>query len=264
MFVLCVGYIIYSFGKEQNPVIGMIAVVQAIGVLFYYYGDNINNLLEHYGEELGCGSTCREDNRIAAVIFLGLALVSYQAFPMAMKKCAELSGYADNLNVTGWFTAADMIPVLLKIDALYTVVVTMAQTTEFCGTHDLGISIAFLCILFVVTLIVEITSLIYSCKIADDSNKLHTVFSVVVIFGLVAVMICFPLYLLADNMQPLDCAFNCDTFASNTTQNDVSCLQRANNGVRIGFTGVTFILILCYSLILCCCNEILEEEAHPI
>ena len=111
MFVLCVGYIIYSFGKEQNPVIGMIAVVQAIGVLFYYYGDNINNLLEHYGGELGCGSTCREDNRIAAIIFLGFALVIYQASPMAMRKWAEFFDYEDSLDVTGWFTAADMIPI---------------------------------------------------------------------------------------------------------------------------------------------------------
>lgn len=60
---------------------------------------------------------------------------------------------------------------------------------------------------------------------------------------LILLFICFPLYLLADNAQPLDCDFGCDFLAKNKTLNALSCNAYGNSALRLSFTLVTFIII---------------------
>lgn len=56
----------------------IITVVQTLGAMLYIYGDNIGYVLQNYSEELGCGEQCVTNNRIGAVITLGLALMILQ------------------------------------------------------------------------------------------------------------------------------------------------------------------------------------------
>ena len=61
------------------------------------------------------------------------------------------------------------------------------------------------------------------------------------------VTICLPFYLLADNFQPLDCAFSCDTIVANATISTTTCNRMANSAVRLGFTLTTLIIVLIFS-----------------
>jgi hypothetical protein len=42
----------------------------------------------------------------------------------------------------------------------------------------------------------------------------------------------FILYMLADNEQPMDCGFDCDTFAANQTINDLDCVSDCDDEER--------------------------------
>ena len=76
----CSGYIIHLFYKE-NYKQAIIALVEVIGALLYYYGDNIGYIISRYSEVLGCHEDCRYNNRVAATVTLGLSLVLFQLIP---------------------------------------------------------------------------------------------------------------------------------------------------------------------------------------
>ncbi len=228
-------------------------VAETIGALFYFYGDNISSIINQYGEELGCGSRCRENNRIAATICLGIALLFYQLIPPCLHKLEKVIEGSDSSSKK-WYSASDMMVTIVKIDALYTVVAVMAQTEDFCSPSDLSISVSFLLISFIAGIILLVVyCIIYSLTLSDDKNAEDYFWVPWVAFILLA--ICFPMYVLADNAQPLDCAFGCDTFATNQTINDISCKQVGNSALRLGFTLVTFIIMPLLSLVLFFCRK---------
>ena len=83
-----------------------------------------------------------------------------------------------------------------------------------------------------------------------NSNKeyIDKSFNQLVTIGMILIVtICLPFYLLADNFQPLDCAFSCDTIVANATISTTTCNRTANSGVRLGFTLTTLIIVLIFS-----------------
>jgi hypothetical protein len=69
-------------------------------------------------------------------------------------------------------------------------------------------------------------------------------------------------YMLADNEQPMDCGFDCDTFTANQTINDLDCvsdcdIQRKSG---LGFMLVTLVIVVIAGLLLFC--EV-ETTDHP-
>ncbi len=244
--------LVYIYCCDEDIEIKIILLVaQTIGALFYFYGDNITKIINQYGEELGCGSRCRENNRIAATICLGIALLFYQLVPPCLHKLQVIEG--SDSSSEKWYSASDMMVTIVKIDALYTVVAVMAQTEDFCSLSDLSISVSFLLISFIAGIILLVVyCIIYSITLSDDKNAEDYFWVPWVAFILLA--ICFPMYVLADNAQPLDCAFGCDTFASNQTINDIGCNQVGNSELRLGFTLVSFIIVSSLSIVLSCCQ----------
>ena len=111
---------------------------EALGATLYFYGDNINYIFYKYGDVVGCGQQCVENNRIAAIITLGLSQMFYHFFPPCLHKVASRFKMGES---TQWYSASSMFTTILKVDALFTVVAIMAQTTDFCGKTDLSISI---------------------------------------------------------------------------------------------------------------------------
>lgn len=51
-------------------------------------------------------------------------------------------------------------------------------------------------------------------------------------------VICFPLYMLADNAQPLDCAWGCDFVAN---KDMMGCEERKNSAMKLSFVITTLI-----------------------
>ena len=83
-----------------------------------------------------------------------------------------------------------------------------------------------------------------------NSNKeyIDKSFNQLVTIGMILIVtICLPFYLLADNFQPLDCAFSCDTIVASATISTTTCNRTANSGVRLGFTLTTLIIVLIFS-----------------
>ena len=230
----------------------VLIISQVVASNLYFYGDNITYIVTRYGEELGCGPGCVERNRIAAVVTLGLSLLAFQVLPPAIKKLSEMLEY--DYEETGWNSAMDMIIVIIKIDAIYTAVAVMAQSDEFCSTSDVSLGSSFVVICFFAGLFAMVVNCIYSCVKLKEINKTITLVFFLLLF-------CFPMYLLADNQQPIDCAFGCDTFAANTTLNDISCDMMGNAILRIGFMVVSLAILLFTAFCVLGCS--LKKEGLP-
>ena len=237
--------------------------IQTVGALLYFYGDNITYLLNSYGVELGCGTLCQNNNRIAATFSLGLALIIFHIIPPMLHKLFQVVKDEEKKDKKNpWYSAVDMITVMVKIDTLYSAVVVMVESPEFCSASDIGVSVSFIVVCAIVGFIAEIIYFIYALYANEDENM---VFCSLAIFGLILIIICFPLYILADNHQPLDCAFGCDSFAANTTINDLTCSQIANSGTRLGFTCVTFLSVSALSLVYFSCSAKENKAlAYPV
>ena len=213
----------------------IIATIQTLGAILYFYGDNIGYITQNYSEELGCGDQCILNNQIAAIMTLGLALIILHFFPITFTQldviindgCSK-SNWNDK--TSKWNYGLNMITIIVKIDIVYTAVAIMTQTDEFCGHIDVALSGTFIALCMVVGVAFIFLGFLYTLtKIDKDYALIITVVS----FILLVPSLC--MYLLADNQQPLDCGFNCDTLAANQTLNEISCSAQINNGVRLLF-----------------------------
>ena len=224
--------------------------IQTIGAILYYYGNNITGLIYTYNQALGCDKECVINNRIAAVFSLGMALIIFKLVPPIVGKFKKESS---KKKIPDWFSALDMITVMVKVDALYSTVVVSVNTEEFCGRADVATATAFISLSVIVGVAAEVAYWVYA--LTTDKTK-NTLFTCLTTVGLFAFILCFPLYILADNHQPLDCAFGCDSFAVNLTmiEHSLSCNRSLNSGVRLGFNTITFIVVTTFSIIYFVCN----------
>lgn len=227
-----------------TPLKMVLLTMQTIGAVLYLYGDNISIIFEQYGEVLGCNENCMDNNKTAAALALAVALMFHHLFPSCLHKIAKHSEikYAS----TEWYFASEMIGTILKIDALYTVVIDMTDSSGFCSGPDLAISVAFCVICVIITAsLMAVYCTISSLELRKDSSTQGWCWIPSVAF--VTLLICFPLHILADNTQPLDCAWGCDLYAGNST---LRCNYVGNRALRLGFTIITFLILTSLSLLL--------------
>ena len=254
LIIFPIGYGLYIYKESpEKPVIHSFSILlQTLGAVSYFYGDNINPIMQRYGEELDCDDSCINNNRIAAVMALGLSLIIFYLFPQVTNKISIMISW-ENVG-TGWYSAIDMIGIILKLDIVFTIVEIMTQTDEFCSTNDVGLSSPFIVICFFAGVFAMIIYGVYSCVKLDNSDKCKCI-----TFAFFLLVFCLPMYLLADNQQPLDCAFGCDTFAANMTENEINCEMYGNSGLRIGFTTLSFLIVIFTPLAFGCCHICHEE-----
>ena len=248
----------------------LLVFVQVIGILLFTYGDDIGNITLMYGEVLGCDSHCIENNKIAAAIAIGLSLFIFHILPQGFHNIAKQ--YKNNKDTdkikisdyklfegTRWFYTLEMLITIIKIDSLYTAVAITTQTDGFCSSIDEGLSIGFFIISWLLGAFHMIANGKYSHTL-DLKGKYRTIHNIGV---LILAMVCLLLYLLADNHQPFDCFFECDTFAtdlttnrlsfnstlgcyttSNTAPNNQACNRIGNSITRLLFMITVLLLIL--------------------
>ena len=123
----------------------------------------------------------------------------------------------------------------------------MTQSTDFCSSTEVAASSVFLSVCVLLGIASELIDYFYALDTNLKSNKEYIDKSLVTIGMILIVTICLPFYLLADNFQPLDCAFSCDTIVANATISTTTCNRTANSGVRLGFTLTTLIIVLIFS-----------------
>lgn len=197
------------------------------GLLFYYYGDNISYILDQYGEELGCGDLCQENSRVVALFSLGLALICYHILPAIIRKLA--AEYEEEKR-----PLLDSMVVIPKMDAVFTAVLILAKTNVQCSTHDLIVYIGFFGTCIVIGWVTMVSHFMHS----------HNGCCGAIILSLL--MINFPLYMLSDNTQPLNCimiGMEVNTAAENITNHTQIVTTSLNGHLRIGFTSTTIFII---------------------
>lgn len=256
-------------GCLRRPYTTFIAsIIQTIGCLLYFHGDNSISLLNLYGNEVGCGSSCQINNRIAATFTLGLALIIFQFVPSLLEEIFSLAKSKDGgkkRKKNPWYSLIDMISMFVKIDVLYSNVVATTDTPEFCSLSDISMSVSFAVVCLIAGYIAEIIYYISALHAKKDAKKDgDKVFRTLATFVLIVAMICFPLYFLAENKQPLDCAFGCDSFAANSTIEGLMCNRIANSATRIGFTSFTFVSITALSLTIFSCSVEKRDSSFPV
>lgn len=230
--------------------------IYSLGSVLYYYGDNINDIMQLFGSELGCGPTCRLNNRIAAIIASGTALLIIKKYPGVQMQFHSIVGYKDKAQV--WFSAAEMIVLFVIFDALFNTVVAAAQETgRSCGAEDIGVEVAFLVILVVVGALFVTINCIFAIKKSD--KKVHPLICVTYI----VVLISLPLFLLANNRQPLDCAFGCHTLGRNATGSVDGCNSAGAGGLRLVILILLLIGISTISLLLFLNRNKSEASKEP-
>lgn len=208
--------------------------IQSFGAGLYFYADNINEVLETYHKELGCNEQCLRNNRIAATVTLGLALTALQFIPHLLH---DIMGWEENKQST-WYLALDMIITITKIEVLYTAVAIMTQTNEYCGHIDRNLSISFIVICSFLGVFIMISKCFHVRR--EEIDKKITL-SLACVFSVVG----FLPYLLADNSQPLDCAFGCDFRAINQTRDEqIRCNEKGVSILKLVLMIISFIIIL--------------------
>lgn len=252
-------YILYHNNDGTHRHIEIVLfTVQVVGALLYLYGDNIMYILDQYGEELSCGKLCVTNCRITSVITLGVALLLYQLVPPCLHKIARILNYKE-VAITAWYSASDMIITVVRIDVLYSAVSETPQTANFCNKPDLIVSLSFylICITAGITFMAIYSTYSILNLMRNNSTKKHCY---IVSVTFVLLVICLPPYILADNFQPLDCVFQCDYLASNSTLNAVNCNQTGNSGLRLGLALIVFVVVSFWLLLLFSCRKHIQGE----
>ncbi|XP_064400105.1 uncharacterized protein LOC135346419 [Halichondria panicea] len=263
VFVLCIiilfgpltiGHYVYLCIARKNPVSFITSLLEIMGVLFFFYGNNITSIINNWRIELGCDSQCVLDNQIAAAFSLGMSLIIFQIVPSVLKKLLKLlkrkQQHVKKTRSPDWYTALDLITMFIKINTIYSAIVGMTQSTDFCSSTEVAASSVFLSICVLLGFASELIDYFYALDTNLKSNKeyIDKSFNQLVTIGMILIVtICLPFYLLADNFQPLDCAFSCDTIVANATISTTTCNQTTNSGVRLGFTLTTLIIVLIFS-----------------
>ena len=148
---------------------------------------------------------------------------------------------------TGSQLCMDMITVMVKMDTVYSAVVAMANTENFCDRTDTAIAISLITLSVIVGIVAEVAYWIYAQTTNKTNDRLFTCLTTI---GLFVFIFCSPLYFIADNHQPLDCAFGCDNIAANVTmEKSPSCNHIPKTGVRFMFNTISFIVVTTFSIV---------------
>ena len=217
--------------------------VYCFGSILYYYGDNISDLLGSFGSQLGCSTSCMLHYRIAGTIASGSAVLIFKKYPGFEIQFNELVGFTHSAKV--WFSAAEMITLFIIFDALYnTVVAAASEVGQSCNFEDLAVDISFIVILMISGPIIVTVNLLYAIKKMGNRKRF---FIFVTYF---VVLISLPLYLLANNSQPLDCAFGCHSFGRNETLDAFMCDEVGVTVFRLVLSVLLFIGVIIISFLL--------------
>ncbi len=160
-----------------------------IGLISYFYGDNIMLLIDEYGEDLGtgCGKRCRKN-----VLFSGKIALAFGALLITVPKAQKTDDESSEPDSVVIYVC-QMLAYLVDFDAIYSLLVA----SEECSRKAYP-SVAF--IIFCLSLLVAVSWLTFP-KIWNSATDCKTG----VVFLYVFVVAACWCHLLADNLQPLDC-----------------------------------------------------------
>ena len=203
--VVCLCIIIPALYQE---LLSVVAILTAVGGMFYLIGDNLPPLIREYGEQLGCNQICIEQTESAGLIMLALAAFLY--LPIVISGKFEIR-WKDPDKSLKWKTPGSVAAFLLlskltDLDLVYTLTerivsgVCPRESTVTTAWVYYGIFV----VAFLVFSLLAINFYMYQRDEDGKEDKPCTDISLANINS-VLVCVCLAGYLLADNMLPLAC-----------------------------------------------------------
>lgn len=241
-------------------------VINSVIVGLYFYGDNLGYILQAYGEDLGCDATCSEVNLAIAVIALAIGAFLLHLFPEILKQLIKLFGY--KYKPDRWYYTLSTLTTLVKIDAIYSTLASLAQIGNYCSITEVTLSLFLIVIssiLGIFDIIIKSLYILYGVKEKKKGNTQKN--KAIVTSASVLLILSLPLYLLVDNEQPLNCGFECDVFENTTCtiQSDPTdnCRANANSITRLVLAILTGVLIIIV-LVLVLYGYYTENKLHEV
>ena len=243
----------------------LVSISQAfavLGIISYYIGDNLPELLSEFSEELDCDEQCQENGLIAGVYFLFIALTAFTFLPEIFKKVNKVINeeYDEHKYMTSepfkkyhvQYFVIRMLALTLDFDAVYTGVWVYAFVNEEnCDTNDIiGSSFcvatgwvvwsvyAFAFGYYLTDIRAKIKNIRY-CKLLETEYKVLNGFfyAALILFFFTF----FPVHILADNEEPLSCGC---TSSKNASKTVFSCEERLGvRETRVAFFTYQLVLL---------------------
>ena len=222
--------------------------IQVTAGLLYYFGDNLDNILTDYGSDIGCMQTCIRRVQSASFVFLFLAEMLYLVVERG-KIFKEFRNLKEKPSSTWSVFINHLLPIILfvrylpKIDAIYTAITLTTKLSnstceEFHDSYE-AVAWAYFSLIPAVLLAIFFTTLIYHWVTNNWENDWGDCLPKCILgscqaVSAIAVAIMISLYLLADNMFPLDC---------------VSDSERTVGVMRLTLSSIAIVMILLVLLV---------------
>lgn len=252
--VVCLCIIIPALYQE---ILSVVAILTAVGGMFYLVGDNLPPLIREYGEQLGCNQTCIEQSESAGLIMLALAAFLY--LPIVISGKFEFR-FKDPDKSLKWETPGSVAALLLlskltDLDIVYTLIERIAsgvcprESTVTAAWVYYGIFV----LAFLVFSLLAIN--FYMFKRDEDDSTDETCPDIILAnINSVLVCVCLAGYLLADNMLPLACT---GSLKNDAHYRDVVKLSLWAPTILIASVG----LLVSFA---CKCYGSIAENSYPV
>lgn len=232
-------------------------IMQHVGAVCYFIGDNITQLAIFYNGNLGAA-------QISGTIFIGVALVIFLLVPQISHVLREridkpkVKKDDEEFDDQHWCLAIDSITVIIKVDVLYSALVAMIESSQdMCSETSIVLSslLVSMCIILGWAYI----GLLWGVLVTEEDGAI-SYRPIVLTFFMVIIGVCFFVHILMDNDLPLDCGFGCSAFElvgnssvpvmnCNGTNLGPCCDQHSNSAVRLTFTLINLLALTFISLL---------------
>lgn len=250
------------YSRLQNFVYLLCIILKIVAAIFYFLGDNSEDITEH-AMNWKCTGKCPKILKYTGAIVLGISLALFQPiipftekyFEIILRKirnCCPRSQVVglielpnteqtvaepkNEIKYAGFYSGILLLLAFPKIDLVYTLI----NTIDKAGGKDCGFGNYFL---FGITLLIGtagiLVSPVWGKETCPGDKKFMYFFGIVLAPVLV-------MYILADNAKPMDCWIN--------KENMITI-----SAVRIVFIFLSGVILLSYFVIfliyLCCCKK---------
>ena len=239
-------------------------LLKSISVTLYFFGDNLEPILHRYGECLNCDQECVQSTVLVAKGAVVVSTIMFHAFPHLIKLLAKKLNWPYEPHDA--YQALGIFGIVLKAQSTYSSIIAIFQGSAYCSIIEQLLGWLLLVVTTIIAtgwIIHKAISFIFNNVIPDpkspttlsekkvkDMKRIKCIYGSVYgsIIGLLAFTLIL-LFLLGDNMQPLDCTFNCD-FPGSANEDTLEVLLERESCCQIQGNVVTRVILIATGIII--------------
>ena len=214
----------------------------------YYFGDNIDYFTSMYGEAFECDENCLQKLVVVKQVCLGVAILFIHTIPFLDHK-----PHLDEKRSVRY--VLNIVNVLVKVDMIYSIVTTTIILPGGDCSVTKTLSFTFFCLATVIGWVSILRQRKKGAAVIFNKDEYKSVYrSHTNRFGVSLLLVSLPLFLLADNQQPLQCQLVNTTYAARGNRTVGGDMYDYNTTVlsilRLVFTvitaicvGITFVIV---------------------